>query len=197
MLEKLKVTVEELTNKITAMGFEATGRVDEDLLGLVMVQVYDKTEHQCTQLADMLDAQVFDSDTPLRSKQVINGTLCVAFSTSDADLLIKSKSRAFAVAMGYADEEIDLILSGVRGQTNDMIAKSLALGLVSSSGYRLLEAKLPLPLSVMLVELIARAYYNNHEGRSTEDDRETITEAVALAMGWFESQKTLTPKAVQ
>lgn len=196
-MNQLQAALERVVAEIKAMGYDAIANSDQDHIGTVLIPAHTHTESDVQKITDKLIELDANQEVKLRKAVMMHGILTLAYSTPDADDHIFSSSRALGRTLGYTDGEIDAILSGVSQTTNDMIAKSLALGLLASSGIKLMEAKLPMPLELLLAEMIGRAYLNNHPNRSVEDDRDTITKAVSICTTWFEAQEQVAPKAVQ
>lgn len=196
-MNELQAALERVVAALKEMGYTAFSNAEQDHIGTVMLPAYDMGDDELEKVVEKLIALDEGQKITLRKTLVIHGVLTMAYSTPDADEHIFTSSRALGRNLGYTESEIDAILSGVPQTTTDLIAKSLALGLLASSGSKLMEAELPMPIEILLVEMIGRAYLNNHPDRSIEDDRETVTKAVSICTTWFEAQENLTPKTVQ
>lgn len=196
-MKELQAALDRVVAGLKEMGYNAFSKAEHDHIGTVMLPVFDLGEPELQKIADRLLELNEGQEITLRKTLVIHGVLTMAYSTPGADEHIFASSRALGRTLGYTDNEIDAILSGEPQTTNDMIAKALALGLLASSGVKLMESKLPMPIELLLVDMIGRAYLNNHPDRSAEDDRDTITKAVSICTTWFETQENLAPKTVQ
>lgn len=196
-MKQLQVALDRVVAGLKEIGYDAVANADQDHIGTVFLPVFSLDESDLIKIAECLHALDEGQEIKLRKTMVMHGVLAIAYSTPDADDHIFTSSRSLARTLGYTENEIDAILSGVPQTTNDMIAKSLALGLLASSGVKLMEAKLPMPIELLLVDMIGQAYLNNHPGRNVEDDRNTVTKAVSICTTWFEAQEALAPKTVQ
>lgn len=196
-MKQLQEALDRVVAGLKEMGYNAIAKADQDHIGTVLLPVFNMSESDLVKIAERLQELDEGQEIRLRKTMVMHGILTVAYSTPDADEHIFASSRALGRTLGYTDSEIDAILSGEPQTTNDMIAKALALGLLASSGVKLMESKLPMPIELLLVDMIGRAYLNNHPDRSAEDDRDTITKAVSICTTWFEAQENLAPKTVQ
>lgn len=196
-MKQLQVALDRVVAGLKEIGYDAFASADQDHIGTVFIPAHDHTESDIQKITDKILELDAGQEIKMRKAVVIHGILTLAYSTPDADEHILSSSRALGRTLGYTEGEIEAILGGTPQTTNDMIAKSLALGLLASSGVKLMEAKLPMPIELILADMIGRAYLNNHPNRSFEDDRETITKAVSICTTWFETQEASAPKTVQ
>lgn len=196
-MNQMQVALDRVVNALKEMGYEAFNSADQDHIGTVMIPAHDHDESDIQKITDKLIELDIGQEIKMRKAVMMHGILTLAYSTPDADEHIFTSSRSLGKTLGFTDSEIDAILSGNSQTTNDMIAKSLALGLLASSGVKLMEAEIPMPMELLLVNMIGQAYLNNHPNRGAENDRETITKAVKICLDWFEVQEQLTPKTVQ
>lgn len=196
-MKQMQEALDRVVAGLKEIGYEAFSAAERDHIGTIMVPVFNLGEADIEKIAEKVLTLNEGQEITLRKSMIMGGMLTMAYSTPDADEHIFTASRALGRTLGYTEEEIDSILGGVKQTSNDMIAKALALGLLASSGVQLLESELPMPIELLLVSMIGRAYLNNHPGRSTEDDRDTITKAVSICTTWFEAQQNLAPKTVQ